>query len=168
MAKMKASIRIVGRAGGFTLVELMVVLVILGLATTVVVLAMPDEGGSLQFEAERFAARAKAARDNAIVESRPALLRVDAEGYSVARRVRGVWQEDARLDWTNGTEALAEGAEGAQTRFDTTGLASPLSYPVWSLSGVPYGQRRADVLDADDARGVSRVSARFQGGTRSR
>jgi general secretion pathway protein H len=128
MAKMrKASIRSRDRAGGFTLVELMVVLVILGLAAAVVVLAMPDEGGSLQSEAERFAARAKAARDNAIVESRPALLRVDAEGYGVARRARGEWVEDARLDWASGTEVLVEGVDGAQTRFDTTGLASPLS-----------------------------------------
>lgn len=121
---MKAGIR--PRADGFTLVELMIVLVILGLATTVVVLAMPDAGGSLQSEAERFAARAKAARDNAIVESRPALLRVDTEGYSVARRLDGAWQEAARVDWADGTEVTAEGADGAQARFDTTGLASPL------------------------------------------
>ena len=71
---------------GFTLVELMVVLVIIGLATAAVMLAIPDQGGSLQAEAERFAARAKAARDSAIVESRPAALIVGPAGYDVARR----------------------------------------------------------------------------------
>ena len=109
------------------MVELMVVLVIIGLASAAVVLAIPDEGGSLQSEAERFAARAKAARDNAIVESRPALLQIDAAGYNIARRDRGQWQQGAQYDWVEGTEVTTEGEEGAQTRFDTTGLASPLS-----------------------------------------
>ena len=67
------------KESGFTLVELLVVLVIIGLAAAAVVLAIPDPEGSLQTEAERFAARAKAARDLAIVESRPALLRIDPE-----------------------------------------------------------------------------------------
>ena len=70
---------------GFTLVELMVVIVIIGLAASVVVLAMPDPGGGVAAEAERFAARAKAARDMAIVEARPAMLGVDAAGYQVSR-----------------------------------------------------------------------------------
>ena len=63
----------------------MVVIVIIGLAASVVVLAMPDPGGGVAAEAERFAARAKAARDLAIVEARPAMLSVDAAGYQVSR-----------------------------------------------------------------------------------
>ena len=51
-------------------------------------LAMPEQGGSLQSEAERFAARAKAARDSAIVESRPVALTVGPGGYEVAPSVR--------------------------------------------------------------------------------
>jgi general secretion pathway protein H len=111
---------------GFTLVELLVVLVIIGLAAAAVVLAIPDPEGSLQTEAERFAARAKAARDLAIVESRPALLRIEAEGYTVARRSDGAWLEAERYDWAEGTEVEANGADGAQSRFDSTGLAVPL------------------------------------------
>jgi general secretion pathway protein H len=105
---------------GFTLVELMVVIVIIGLAASVVVLAMPDPGGGVTAEAERFAARAKAARDQAIVESRPAMLSVDAEGYQVSRRVRGEWRPGERHDWQAGTAAA-----GGATRFDSTGLAQP-------------------------------------------
>jgi|RhiMethySRZTD1v2_1073278.scaffolds.fasta_scaffold887186_2 general secretion pathway protein H len=108
---------------GFSLVELMVVIVILGLATTAVVLAMPEQGGSLQAEAERFAARAKAARDSAIVESRPVALTVGPEGYEIARRSGGQWQVASHQDWVEGTQA--ETATG-RIRFDSTGLAEPL------------------------------------------
>lgn len=130
--------------GGFTLIELMVVLVIIGLAASVVVLAMPDPGGSLQSEAERFAARAKAARDTAIVESRPALLRIDAEGYRVARRVGGSWRPAESHGWVEGTEVEAGGAEGPLTRFDSTGLAVPLGVTLRRRA------RRVEVrIDAD-------------------
>ena len=108
---------------GFSLVELMVVIVILGLASTAVVLAMPELGGSLQAEAERFAARAKAARDSAIVESRPFALTVSPEGYEIARRSGGQWQVASHQDWVEGTQA--ETATG-RIRFDSTGLAEPL------------------------------------------
>lgn len=114
------------RSAGFTLVELMVVLVILGLASAAVVLAMPDPGGSLQAEAERFAARAKAARDSAIVESRPLALLIDSNGYSVARRVDGEWLPGDRHQWVEGTQAEASDAAGGRIRFDSTGLAEPL------------------------------------------
>ncbi len=105
---------------GFTLVEMMVVMVIIALAATAVVLAMPEANGGVAAEAERFAARAKAARDAAIVEARPALLSVDAAGYAFARRRRGAWQAQSRYEWEAGTQASGGGA-----RFDTTGLAEP-------------------------------------------
>lgn len=115
-----------GPAGerGFTLIELMVVIVIVGLAAAAVVLAVPDAGGSVQAEAERFAARAKAARDSAVVEARPVALAIDGAGYRVERRVGGGWQAAGAFDWAEGTSAQAI---MARTRFDTTGMAEPLS-----------------------------------------
>lgn len=106
---------------GFTFIELMVVIVIIGLAATAVVLAMPEQGGSLQAEAERFAARAKAARDSAIIESRPVALRIGAGGYGIARRVRGEWRPAAEYAWAEQTSV-----EPGGTRFDSTGMAEPL------------------------------------------
>ena len=111
---------------GFTLVELMVVLVIIGLAATAVVLAMPETGGSLQAEAERFAARAKAARDSAILESRPVALEIGSGGYSIARRVRGEWRPAGDYRWSEGTGAEVGGEAQGGTRFDSTGMAEPL------------------------------------------
>jgi general secretion pathway protein H len=111
--------------GGFTLVELMVVLVIIGLAASAVVLAMPEAGGSIAGEADRFAARAKAARDTAILESRPVALQIGRGGYEVARRDGGVWRTVAHYDWVERTIADVGGNGEASIRFDSTGFSEP-------------------------------------------
>jgi general secretion pathway protein H len=107
-------------ASGFTLVELMVVLVILGLASAAVILTLPERGGSLVAEAERFAARTKAARDDAILDSRAASVTVGPGGYEVTRR-----SEAAHYDWVAGTEPALSGGREGRIRFGATGLADP-------------------------------------------
>ncbi len=77
---------------GFTLIELMVVIVIIGLASTAVVLAIPDPGGRVRDEAERLAARTLAVRDAAIIEGRSTRMVIDATGYTAERRSQGRWQ----------------------------------------------------------------------------
>jgi general secretion pathway protein H len=113
-----------GRGGtgeaGFTLVELMVVLAILGLATAAVMLSLPERGGSLAAEAERFAARAKAARDDAILDARAATVALAPGGYEVTRR-----SEAAHYDWAPGTQAELSGGVANRIRFSATGLADP-------------------------------------------
>ena len=111
---------------GFTFVELMVVIFIIGLAATAVVLAIPDQGGSVQTEADRFAARAKSLRDTAIIESRPAAIRLGPGGYSLSVRRAGAWTELGRFPWTSGTRARLSGGEENGTRFDSTGIAVPM------------------------------------------
>ena len=113
------------RTQGFTLVELMVVLFIIALAATAVVLAMPEPGGSVESEAVRFAARTNAARDRAILESRPAAVEVGRGGYEVARRVGGAWRTEARYDWVDGTTPEIAAAGSGSIRFDSIGLAEP-------------------------------------------
>jgi general secretion pathway protein H len=110
---------------GFTLVELMVVIVIVGLAASVVVLTIPEASGSLAGEAETFAARAKAARDGAILEARPAAIRVGPAGYDVLRRLDGEWRAEPAREWTEGTAVALTGGSDGSIRFDATGLAGP-------------------------------------------
>ena len=53
-----AGSKLTSRNAGFTLIELMIVVTIIGLASAVVVLALPDPRGRLRDEAAQFAARA--------------------------------------------------------------------------------------------------------------
>lgn len=110
---------------GFTLVELMVVLVIIGLAGAAVMLSLPEAGGSLAGEADRFAARAKAARDTAVIESRPVALQLGGGGYEVAKREGGIWRTEARYEWAERTVPDVGGQGEASIRFDSTGYSEP-------------------------------------------
>lgn len=114
---------------GFTLIELMVVVTIIALASAVVVFAIPDPRGRVIDEAERFAARTLAARDDAIVQSRDVRVLVTQGGYSVERRRRGQWQALTEKPftaaaWQPGT-SVDVGTDGRQAiAFDATGASS--------------------------------------------
>ena len=111
---------------GFTLVEMMVVLVIVGLLAAAAVLAMPEPGGGLRVEAETFAARAKAAQETALIESRSTSLLVGPGGYAIARSRDGTWQEIGRFDWQEGSRPDLATGQQMRTVFDSTGTADPL------------------------------------------
>ena len=83
-----------GAEGGFTLVELLVVVAIIGLAGAAVVLAMPDPRGDLRQGAERFAARVSAARDRAVIEALDQVVWVSPSGYRIELPVP--WPEGSR------------------------------------------------------------------------
>ncbi|MEP6785768.1 MAG: GspH/FimT family pseudopilin [Sphingomonadales bacterium] len=118
------------RSAGFTLIELMVVLVIIGLASAAVVLAIPDPRGQVTDEAERFAARALAVRDDAIVQGRAMSIRIDGQGSAVERRIRGRWEPAGDrafrpVAWVSGTGIVAP---NSRVTFDSTGtVADPMT-----------------------------------------
>lgn len=76
---------------GLTLVELLVVIVILGLASSVVLLNAPPTRPAVRDDAERFAARMQLALDAAIADGGAMRLVIDPEGYSFEQLAGSDW-----------------------------------------------------------------------------
>ncbi|MDB5688364.1 MAG: ral secretion pathway protein [Sphingomonas bacterium] len=116
---------------GFTLVELMVVMAIIGLGAGVAVLTMPDARGDLKTDAERFAARVRGAQDAAVIEARDIALTLRPDGYSFSRYSSGRWvpiatKPFAPQRWAEGTQAIVGDGGTARVTFDTTGSGTPV------------------------------------------
>ena len=114
---------------GFTLVELLVVLVIIGLLSAAVIVGMPDPRGALRGEALRVAARADAARERAMMDNRPVALVLKEGGYGFEWRTGGEWRAMGERpfieqSWSEGTRASMQGGE-SRIVFDSTGFAEP-------------------------------------------
>ena len=136
-----------GRQRGFTLIELMVVITVIGLASAAAVLMMPDTRGRLMDEATRFAVRTRAAHDAAIVEARPVSLWVTPGGYGFDQWRGGTWTPlDGALKverWKPGTASTGPARD--RLTFDTTGLADR----AMTVTLTREGMRTDVVIDAD-------------------
>ena len=134
---------------GFTLVELMVVVAIIGLAAAAVVLTLPAADGGMPAQATRFAARVANLRDRAVIEGRNYGLWVTASGYGFERRRGDAWEpiEDGRLahdDWRSGTTATLNGVAQGRLAFDRVGLPN---HPA-TLSLVAGDSHATVIIDA--------------------
>lgn len=100
---------------GFTLVELVVAIAIIGIAAAAILLTLPGAGDDARRSALRLAAHAGAARDAAILTGRPVLFTPGPGGWQAGDR------PPVRLP--TGQSLTAEPA--GPILFDPTGLASP-------------------------------------------
>jgi general secretion pathway protein H len=136
--------------GGFTIVELMIVLAIMALAATAVALTIPGEERTVRSEADRLAARLAAARDVAVIEGRSVAVNFAPSGYGFERRISGEWQPlpgraFEQRNWPGDVRfAAGDGQGAARILFDRVGI-SPTPQAV--------------VLTGGDAREIVRVSA---------
>lgn len=139
------------RRRGFTLVELMLVVAIIGLASAAVVLTAPPPGQPVGVEAERFAARLIRAREEALLTNRPVAVEVDADGYRFSAFDGAAWHalSDGPFragDWDADTTVPTP----ARIVFDVTGTADPVSVSI----ARPRGAARVTI----DAAGEVRLS----------
>ncbi|MGY0635044.1 GspH/FimT family pseudopilin [Luteimonas sp. A478] len=130
---------------GFTLVELMVVLAIVGLLGSVILLTAASPEAALRREADMLAARLVRAQQEAILSTRAVRVEVDPAGYRFHVARSGGWQPlgETPFDpvaWPTGVApALPDDAGAMWFMFDPIGTAEPLA------------------LDLADGRGALRV-----------
>jgi general secretion pathway protein H len=114
---------------GFTLVELMVVMFLIGLAATAVVLTVGGVSRAAGSQAEQFAARIGALRDRAVVEARPFAFWVRPSGYGFEVREDRQWRPLAKkpfatTNWQAPLTANMAGQPVLRIAFDANGLPS--------------------------------------------
>ncbi|WP_311238992.1 MULTISPECIES: GspH/FimT family pseudopilin [unclassified Xanthomonas] len=142
---------------GFTLLELLAVLVITALASTLVVMTLPDTRQDLHDQADMLASALANARDEAILSLRMVEVTIDAGGYAFRRQAQQRWValDDtpfAATRWPADVQAqFPAGGTQLSVRFDPTGAATP------QRIALADGQQQVQVTV--DAAGVVQVDA---------
>lgn len=155
------------RSAGFTLVEVLVALMIVGLLSATVVLTMPLAHDPAEVEVKRFMARLTLAAQDSVLAGAPTGVVLESNGYRFFQYARGGWkaiESDAAMapvEWDkdvtvnlNSTQAgtsigAAAKDEQAPTQpaivFSPTGLATPFTISIkspssqYTVSGDAFG-----------------------------
>lgn len=126
---------------GFTQIEMLVVLAILGVAAGAVLLTAPDSRRALIDEAERFAAGLERAKEEAVLTNRTVDVQITPEGYAFGVTSRGLRRPlDQRpfgsVTWSEDTTAvLSRSDQRSRIAFDSTGIATPIAVDLYRSDG---------------------------------
>ena len=146
------------RSSGFTLVEVMTALFIVGLAASAVVLVAPGQDVRVREAAERLAGRLKAASDVSVMTNREIALVATPEGYGFERRDEAGWkpvESEPALAFHAWPEGIAPELPPIEDKtpysrrlaeFDPLGGASPMKIVI----GRPESLWRVEIDEAGD------------------
>jgi len=121
---------------GFTLIEVMLVVFIIGLSAGVVVLSLPERADPARQALDDFVKAVHLARDQAVLSGAPIGLSLSEEGYSLQSWQQGKWQEmrlSSRLGESLDVRLISHGSEVTRAdlpgnwpdlMFDPTGVGS--------------------------------------------
>ncbi len=84
--------RVISPQSGFSLIELMMAIFIMALATSFVVLTLPPQSSQLEEEAERLAGTLQRGADQAMISGHLVGLDITDTGYGLVRWRGGAWQ----------------------------------------------------------------------------
>jgi general secretion pathway protein H len=126
---------------GFTLTEMLVVVVIMGLTASVVLATAPVMQLSLTAEAERVAGRLLRAKEEALLTNHVVEVVVTSSGYSFGTLRGGARQNLSEAPFTpvpwieDTTVNFASADHGTRIIFDPTGLATPAAIDLFRNEG---------------------------------
>jgi general secretion pathway protein H len=114
---------------GFTVIELLVTLGIVAALTSTVLILMPVTPTQLSDDVVRFSTRLIAARNNAVMQSRPVAVSVTPNGYRFSSFRYGQWRPmtDSAfrpMTWANGATGRVATARANRMVFDSTGTGT--------------------------------------------
>lgn len=126
--------RITAKESGFTLVEILCVLVVIGLMSSVVVLSIPQPKSELDKQAARLSGQLNALAQDGMISGSVTAVGFSKEGYTLyefensewAEKSEGEWQDSYRLTLTRASAKLdMPKTTEPIILFQPTGLSTP-------------------------------------------
>lgn len=124
------------RSRGFTLLEIMLVIMIIGCSVGIVVLSLPNistDGRDIKTISERLAASIQMAADQSVMEGRTIALYVDDKGYKFMVRAPREDAEDEKKDADSEDVDSTEDSAKEQSGTSADTMPTPWEDQVWAL-----------------------------------